>query len=53
MCGCWADPFALRVANLLVGNPEGAPALEITITGPELQFQEAAWVAVCGNLLGR
>ena len=43
-----ADPFALRVANLLVGNPEGAPALEVTLTGPELEFQEAAWVAVCG-----
>jgi antagonist of KipI len=43
-----ADPFALRVANLLVGNPEGAPALELTLTGPELEFAGAAWVAVCG-----
>lgn len=43
-----ADPFALRVANLLVGNPEDAPALEITLTGPDLEFAEAAWVAVCG-----
>jgi antagonist of KipI len=43
-----ADPFAFRVANLLVGNPEDAPALEITLTGPELEFAEAAWVAVCG-----
>lgn len=43
-----ADPFALRVANLLVGNPEGAAALETTLTGPELEFEEAAWVAVCG-----
>jgi antagonist of KipI len=43
-----ADPFALRVANLLVGNPEGAPALEITLTGPELEFSEGAWVSVCG-----
>jgi antagonist of KipI len=43
-----ADPFALRVANLLVGNTEDSPALEITLTGPELQFPEAAWVAVCG-----
>jgi antagonist of KipI len=43
-----ADTFALRVSNLLVGNPEGAPALEITLTGPELEFQDAAWVAVCG-----
>jgi antagonist of KipI len=43
-----ADPFALRVANLLVGNHEGSPALEITLTGPELEFAEPAWVAVCG-----
>jgi antagonist of KipI len=43
-----ADPFALRVANLLVGNDEDAPALEITLTGPELEFAEPAWIAVCG-----
>jgi antagonist of KipI len=43
-----ADPFALRVANLLVGNPEEAPGIEVTLTGPELEFSEAAWVAVCG-----
>jgi antagonist of KipI len=38
----------MRVANLLVGNPEDAPGLEITLTGPELEFSEAAWVALCG-----
>jgi len=43
-----ADRFALRVANLLVGNAEDAPALEITLTGPELEFAQAVWVAVCG-----
>jgi antagonist of KipI len=43
-----ADPFALRVANLLVGNDEGCPGLEITLAGPELEFAESAWVAVCG-----
>ena len=43
-----ADPFALRVANLLVGNSEDAPGLEVTLTGPELEFDEEAWVAVCG-----
>jgi antagonist of KipI len=43
-----ADPFALRVANMLVGNPEGSPALEITLTGPELEFGGPGWVAVCG-----
>jgi antagonist of KipI len=43
-----ADPFALRVANLLVGNAEDLPALEVTLIGPELEFAEAAWIAVCG-----
>lgn len=43
-----ADPFALRVANLLVGNPEGSPAIEVTLTGPELEFPEDTWIAVCG-----
>ncbi len=40
--------FALRVANLLVGNTEEMPGLEITLSGPELEFEQAAWVAVCG-----
>ena len=37
-----ADPVALRVSNLLAGNAEDAPALEITLTGPELEFSGAA-----------
>src|SRR4029077_2259633 len=32
------DTFALRVANLLVGNPENTAALEFTLLGPELVF---------------
>jgi antagonist of KipI len=43
-----ADSFAHAVANLLVGNAESAPALEATMTGPELEFGEDAWVVVCG-----
>lgn len=42
------DQFSLVAANLLVGNPEGAAALECTYMGPELRFGEAATVAVCG-----
>lgn len=42
------DRFALRVANLLVGNPENAPALECTLVGPDVSFAESTWVAVCG-----
>ena len=43
-----ADVWALRLANLLVGNPEGAAGLEITGSGPALQFAERALVAITG-----
>lgn len=42
------DPFALRVANLLVGNPPGAAGLEIAGVGPELEFLADALIAVAG-----
>ena len=31
------DKFALRVANLLVGNEEGDAAMEATVGGPKLK----------------
>ena len=42
------DQFALRAANLLVGNDEGAAALEASLLGPELTFGEPAIIAVTG-----
>ena len=42
------DPVALRSANLLVGNDEGAAALEMTLLGPTLRFEQDAVVALCG-----
>jgi urea carboxylase len=45
------DDFAFRVANRLVGNPEGVPALEITLTGPTLRFAHEATVALAGAVL--
>ncbi|QTF09455.1 biotin-dependent carboxyltransferase [Brenneria izadpanahii] len=42
------DQYSLRMANLLVGNPESAAALEITLLGPELEFTGAGLAAVCG-----
>jgi antagonist of KipI len=42
------DPVALRIANLLVGNPETSAALEVTLSGAELSFSQGAVVAVCG-----
>ena len=43
------DSFALRVANLLVGNDEAAAGLEITFGGLQLHFQGERIVAWCGG----
>lgn len=42
------DRFALRAANMLVGNDEGAAVLEAVFMGPELEFTADAMVAVTG-----
>ena len=47
VCGAM-DEFALRAANLLVGNDEGAAGLEITVTGPTIRFLTDTWIAVTG-----
>src|SRR6266481_1953574 len=43
------DAFALRVANLLVGNNESAAGLEITFGGLQLRFADERVVAWCGG----
>jgi antagonist of KipI len=43
------DCFALRVANLLVGNDEGAAGLEVTLGGVSLRFQDERIVGWCGG----
>ena len=42
------DEVSLREANLAVGNPEGAPALECTATGPSLRFSHDTLVCLGG-----
>ncbi|HET6153250.1 MAG TPA: biotin-dependent carboxyltransferase family protein [Marmoricola sp.] len=42
------DVPALRLANRLVGNPEGAPALETTLTGVRLGLRRGCRFAVSG-----
>ena len=42
------DRYALRAANLLVGNDEGAACLETPYMGPELEFTRDTSVAVTG-----
>lgn len=43
------DAFALRAANLLVGNPDGEAALEITLLGPTVEFSCDSLVSLCGG----
>ena len=42
------DDFAYTCANLLVGNRKDLPALEITLSGPELEVLDTADIAVTG-----
>ena len=46
-CGA-ADSGSLRLANRLVGNPDGAAALEITLGRAVLRCTAPAWLAVTG-----
>ncbi|HEY8774410.1 MAG TPA: hypothetical protein VIM05_07580, partial [Gaiellaceae bacterium] len=42
------DHFAFRAANLLVGNPVSAAALEVTLGNFAMRLGADATVAVCG-----
>ena len=42
------DAFALRVANVLLGNGEESAGLEMTVFGPRIRFQADAWIALTG-----
>ena len=44
-----ADSLAMRIANLLVGNPENAATLEMTLAGATLEFDEESIVALSGG----
>ncbi|MEW6045430.1 MAG: 5-oxoprolinase/urea amidolyase family protein [Bacillota bacterium] len=46
------DEYALRVANCLLGNPDHEAALEATLLGPTLRFEQAGWIAITGADLG-
>ncbi|HEY3644304.1 MAG TPA: biotin-dependent carboxyltransferase family protein [Gammaproteobacteria bacterium] len=50
-CAGAADRLNLRIANRLVGNPEGAAALEMTAEGASLRFDADARVALTGGAL--
>jgi antagonist of KipI len=42
------DPVSHRLANALVGNDASAAMLEVTLLGPELEFEDERVVAVAG-----
>ena len=42
------DTLSFRLANRAAGNPEGTPALELTVSGPTLKFACDAVVALAG-----
>ncbi|WP_457951102.1 urea carboxylase [Pseudarthrobacter sp. alpha12b] len=42
------DDLSFRLGNTALGNPEGAPGLEFTMTGPSLVFTHATTVCVTG-----
>jgi urea carboxylase len=46
------DARSFRLANRLVGNPDGAAGLECTAVGPTLRFHATAIVALTGADLG-
>ena len=42
------DPFAAKLANILVGNPQDAAVLECTMLGPVIEFLDPGIFAVSG-----
>ncbi len=47
-----ADPVALKLCNLLLGNPEGTAALELTLSGGVFSFPDGAVFALTGGDFG-
>jgi antagonist of KipI len=42
------DPVSHRLANALVGNARTAALLEVTLIGPELEFEDERLIAIAG-----
>src|SRR3990172_7388356 len=45
---CPMDSYSHRLANMLVGNEADAAALEVTLVGPEVEFDDERIAAVTG-----
>lgn len=46
------DHLSFRLANRVVGNPEGAAALELTVSGPTIKFNCATVACLVGAEMG-
>ena len=44
-----SDHLAMRIGNLMVGNPENTPVIEMTLTGDTVLFHSNAFVALVGS----
>ena len=42
------DTYALRIGNILLGNPDNAAAIEITLVGPKLKFLADTSIVLSG-----
>jgi antagonist of KipI len=47
-----ADPLSFRIGNLIVGNAENTPALEMTLVGGEFEFLQRSVVTITGSDFG-
>src|SRR5579872_7243909 len=47
-----ADQVALRIGNRLVGNAEGAAAIEMTLAGGTFEFAQDTAVSITGSDFG-
>ena len=43
------DDYAARVGNILLGNDENSPVIEITLLGPVLEFRHTTMLAITGG----
>jgi len=48
VCGAM-DRLALRIGNMLVGNDDGAAALEASLVGPAITFEQPTLIALTGG----
>ena len=44
-----SDNLAMRIGNLIVGNPENTTAIEMTLTGDTVLFHSNAFIALAGS----